>query len=120
MTPPKSETDLLHSFMAAVPHALPHARVFRRNVINAKTSFGRVRNGIKGQSDAYCLVRGGLHIEIEAKSATGSLTKEQLAWQAFCMRFDIPHIVISARRAESPADTVARWVSELRTVVEAA
>ncbi len=114
-----NETDLLHSFMAAVPHALPHCRVFRRNIINAKTEFGRVRNGIKGQSDAYCLIKGGRHIEVEAKSATGALTKEQLAWQAFCLRFDIPHLVIAARPKESPEDTVARWVAELRTVVEA-
>lgn len=115
-----NETDLLHSFMAAVPHVLPDARVFRRNIINATTTFGtRVRNGIKGQADAYCLVRGGLHVELEAKSATGSLSKEQLAWQAFCLRFDIPHLVLAARRNETPNDTVARWVAELRTVVEA-
>lgn len=115
-----NETDLLHDFMAAVPHAIPRARVFRRNVINVKTSFGRVRNGIKGQADAYCLVHGGRHIEIEAKSATGTLTPEQLKWQSFCRKFDIPHIVVVARKGEPPADTVARWVAELRTVVEAA
>ena len=115
-----NETSLLHTFMAAVPHAIPSARVFRRNIINAVTVHNtRVRNGIKGQADAYCLVRGGLHIEIEAKSATGRLTEAQVKWQSFCLRFDIPHLVLAARKNESPIDTVARWVSELRTVVEA-
>ncbi len=114
-----NETDILHDFIARVPFALPSVRVFRRNVLNVKTAFGRVRNGIKGQADAYALVEGGRHVELEAKSATGSLSKPQRKWQAFCLEFRIPHLVLKARRNEAPADTVARWVEELRTAIEA-
>lgn len=112
-----NETDLLHLFIERVPFVMPEVRVFRRNIINVVTKHGRVRNGIKGQSDAYAVVKGGRHIEVEAKSATGSLTKEQRAWLAFCEAFAIPHLVLAARRDESPDETVGRWISELQTVV---
>jgi chaperonin GroEL (HSP60 family) len=115
----ENETDLLHAFIARVPVVLPDVRAFRRNVINAKTAFGRMRNGIKGQGDAYVLVRGGGHIEVEAKSATGSLRKEQRAWQAFCRAFAIPHLVVVERAGDPPTVTVERWITELRNVIEA-
>lgn len=115
-----TETQLLHAFIARVPHALPDTRVFRRNIINGQLTTGqRVRNGIKGQADAYALIHGGLHVEIEAKSARGTLTPEQRNWQSFCAKFDIPHIVLAARINESPDATVERWTDELSACIAA-
>jgi hypothetical protein len=115
-----SETDLLHAFMARIPYDLPHVHVERRNILSVKTENGRyVRNGIRGQCDAFVVVDGGRHIEIETKSATGKLTGPQVKWQRNCVRRRIPHLVLTARRGELPEDTVARWVTALRTVIEA-
>lgn len=113
-----SETTLLHAFIARVPHVLPDVRVFRRNVINGQLANGRrVRNGIVGQADAYALVRGGAHVEIEAKSALGVLSTEQRKWQSFCVNFGIPYIVLRADDNELPNGTINRWVNELRACI---
>lgn len=113
-----SETQLLHAWIARVPYTLPHVRIFRRNIINGQLTTGqRVRNGIKGQADAYAICDGGLHVEIEAKSATGRLTEEQKQWQAYCRARRIPHIVLTAGKNETPEETVERWVSEFSALV---
>ena len=116
------ETDLLHLFIVRAPLTLPNVRVFRRNIINrVATERGRkfqLRNGIKGQCDAYVLLRGGGHVELETKAARGTMREAQERWQEFCWAFDIPHLVLRARRGETPEETVTRWIDELRTVVE--
>lgn len=113
-----SETDLLHILIERVPHVLPHVRVFRRNVINVEARGGfRVRNGIKGQADAYALVLGGRHIEIETKAARGVMREAQERWRAYCLAFQIPHLVLRAKKDEAPVVTVERWVNELAEVV---
>lgn len=116
-----SETDLLHRLMVAAPMAIPSLwRLERRNVINVETKFGaRVRNGIRGQSDAFALTRSGRHIEIETKAARGVLAEAQERWRAACLANGVPHVVLRARRAETPEETVNRWIDELRAVVEA-
>jgi hypothetical protein len=115
--PDLNETDLLHLFIARVPYALPGVRVFRRPIINATaTAHGRtfhVRNGITGQADAYAITRGGLHVELETKAATGRLAEAQSAWRSFCQEFSIPHLVLRAERYEHPDATVERWIREL-------
>ncbi len=112
-----SETDLLHVFIERAPHHLP-VRVFRRNIINRPVTVeGRtvqLRNGIKGQCDAYALSRGGRHIELETKAARGTMRKAQEAWRHWCIEWRIPHLVLKAGPDERPEETVARWVEELR------
>ena len=113
-----NELAYQHAFIAAVPYHLP-ARLYQRNIINVKTEFGaRVRNGIKGQADIECIVFGGLHIEIEAKAIDGRLKPQQKKWQAFCLKNDIPHLVVRVAPNETPAQTIARWIEELRTCIE--
>lgn len=120
---PHNETDLLHIFIERVPHTIPHVRVFRRSIINATATAGgrlfRVRNGIEGQADAYAIVRGGGHVEIEAKAAVGRMRDAQKRWREWCQFWAIPHLVIRARRDEAPEETVARWVRELAEKVNA-
>lgn len=115
-----NETDLLHHFILRAPLAIDALwRIERRNIINVETKFGaRVRNGIKGQSDAFALTRDGYHIEIETKAASGVMAEAQERWRAACLSWGIPHLVLRARRNESPEDTVTRWIDELRAVVE--
>ena len=118
MTERLSETDLLHRFIERVPHMLPHVRVFRRNVLNVETVHGfRARNGIPGQADAYAIVEGGLHVELETKAARGTLAEAQKAWRASCLRRRVPHLVLRAHRNEDPDATVGRWIAELQAAV---
>ena len=116
-----NETDLLHALIESVPFELPHVRVFRRNIINRAVEIeGRrvhLRNGISGQGDAYALVQGGRHIEIETKAARGAMRAAQVSWSGFCATWGVPHVVLRARRGEPPGETVGRWVEELRDVV---
>ncbi len=114
--PKMTETDLLNLLIERAPHALPHVRIFRRNILNVETKLGfRARNGIKGQSDAYAYTRGGKVVEIETKAARGTLAEAQKAWRTFCETWGIPHLVLRARPNEQPDDTVARWIEELRS-----
>lgn len=115
-----NETDLLHHFILRAPLEIPALwRVERRNIINVATVHGaRVRNGIKGQADAFALTRGGLHIELETKAARGVLAEAQERWRDACQAAGIPHLVLRARRGETPGETVTRWIDELRAVVE--
>lgn len=114
-----TETQLLHAFMAAAPYSIKDVFIERRNIINVETKFGqRVRNGIKGQADAFSLSPGGLHVELEAKSATGRLAEHQRKWQALCERRNIPHMVLVARHQEPNRETIARWIEELKTCIE--
>jgi len=113
-----NETDLLHLFIERVPHSLPDVRVFRRNIINVETVHGfRARNGVKGQADAYAIVRGGRCVEIETKAARGVLQQAQRNWRAFCASFGVPHLVLRAAKGEEPSATVGRCIAELQAVV---
>ena len=115
-----NETELLMKFIAETPRALPHVRVFRRNIINADVERNgrhfRARAGIRGQADAYAIATGGKHIEIETKAAKGKMADEQLAWRAWCAEFRVPHLVLRAKANEYPDATVERWIGELRHV----
>jgi hypothetical protein len=113
------ENDLLHWLILRAPQQIaPLWRIERRNIINVETRQGfRVRNGIKGQSDAFALLRGGRHIEIETKAARGALREAQERWRAACLAHDVPHLVLKAHSKETPEATVNRWIAELAEVV---
>lgn len=121
MNPVMNETEILMKFIAAVPVALPHVRVFRRTIVNAPVERGgrhfHAKAGIKGQADAYVIVAGGRHVEIEAKAAKGRMLEEQKAWRALMLEMRVPHLVVRALPGEHPDTTVERWVEALRAVV---
>lgn len=116
-----TEHDLLALFIREAPKALPDLRVFRRNIINRVVMIeGRkvhLVNGIPGQGDAYALVRGGRHVEIETKVAKGRMREAQERWRDFCASWGVPHLVMQARKDEPADATVARWIEELRGVL---
>lgn len=117
-----NETDLLHVFIERAPLTLRDVRIFRRNIINRVLQEGdrkyALRNGIAGQCDAYAVMRGGLHVELEAKAAKGRTREAQIRWRSFCEAWRIPYLVIRARADETTDQTVTRWIDELRAVVE--
>lgn len=112
------ESELQAALLLAAPHAIPHLRLFRRNVGVARFGEHKVKFGIKGQSDIYGVFRGGQIIELELKAADGRLSKEQIAWREFCLVWGIPHLVLRALDQESKTDTVTRWLREIREASE--
>lgn len=117
-----SETDLKYALLLAAPRALPDVRLFVRPIlrVNLRDPDRTIAVGIRGQADVYGLVRGGGHIELELKSAAGTMKKKQLAWRAFCAEWGIPHLVLKARAGESQEQTVERWVGEIRSRLQSA
>lgn len=116
------ETDTLVRFLAAVPEALPHVRAFRRNIVNAAVSAGgrqfHAVAGVSGQADAYAIVAGGGHVEIETKAAKGVMREAQTAWREQMIRMRVPHLVLRIRTGEHVDATVERWIVELRDAVD--
>jgi hypothetical protein len=113
----KHETLLQTHLLLVAPEHLPSLRLFRRNIATANMRGYKVQFGIPGQCDLYGLLRGGRHLEIELKSATGSLKPDQKAWRAWCIEWGITHLVLKAQKEETIEETVERWVVELSVLV---
>lgn len=111
------ESELQAALLLAAPACLPRVRLFRRNIGKAKKNGYTVQFGITGQCDLYALVRGGRHIEIELKSATGTLEPEQKDWRAWCERWEIPYLLLSGEVGETVKETVERWCGEIRDLI---
>lgn len=109
----KPETQLQNLLLKRAPFRIPELRLFRRQVAVFKVDDRTVRVGIKGQCDLYGYLRGGHAVEIELKSATGTLSKEQKDWRAFCLEWGIPYVLLQQRAGESHEETVERWGVEL-------
>ena len=113
-----SEKNLQQQLVRGISIAIPSVRIFRRTVVNCVTRKGfRARAGLIGQADCYAYVRGGRVVEIELKAAGGSLSPAQERWQAWCVAWGVPHVLLVARRDESPRETVERWIEEIRGVL---
>ena len=119
----KLESELLAALLLVAPREVPAMRVFRRNVafIQIKDpehgKDRKMRFGVKRQCDTYALVAGGLHLELELKSATGRLTPEQREWRSFCATWRIPYRLLFPTPGETPAETVMRWCVEIRELL---
>jgi len=117
-----NETELLWLAIGRVPYFLPRVRVFRREIYSGKTATGGyIKIGRPGQGDAYWMADRDVHAnwygEIEAKSAIGQYRAAQVNWRTFCGDRSIPHITWRVGKKESPDDTVARWIAELKEAV---
>jgi hypothetical protein len=112
------EIPLMQAFQHAATFALPHVRLFRREVLRAQIQGRQVKAGIRGQADLYALAHGGLHVELEVKALDGRLSPEQKAWRDWCVKGEIPWMLLKPEKGEEPDATVARWVSELRALVD--
>lgn len=107
------ESDLQRALLLRMPERFPHVRAFRRNVGLVRMSDDRMfRASIPGQCDLYVLGRGGWHGEVEIKR-WGKLSERQATWRAWCLSWAVPWLLLEAHRAESPQETVDRWVDEL-------
>jgi hypothetical protein len=111
------ETDLMRLFMYEAARALPSVRLFRRQVGLFRTEDRTIKVSQKGMADLQALVRGGRVVEIETKSRRGKLSPEQENWRDWCRSFGIPWLQLKALKNETPGQTVARWIGELRELV---
>jgi len=83
------QNDIMRTFATH-----PKIRLFRANV--GRGRFGRrvVQFGIPGQADLTGIVEpSGQRLEIEVKTPTGRLSKEQRAWGKMILRFNGIYIV---------------------------
>jgi hypothetical protein len=110
------EISLMREFMYGAAVALPNVRLFRRNVAKIKVEDRMIATGITGQCDLYAIVRGGRHIEIELKSKFGKLSEEQIRWCLWCRSWDVTWVALRQLPKETPAQTVSRWIKELRSI----
>ena len=77
------QAAILHEFGSR-----PDIRLWRANVLVARTKDGRVvKAGVKGQADLSGIRAGGQRIEIEVKSPSGRQSQEQKRWQAMIEKF---------------------------------
>jgi hypothetical protein len=115
MSPDRStEGQLKNLLLLAAPREIPNLRLFRRNISVVHIGDRTVRHGIKGQADLVGYVVGGRVIEIELKSESGVLSREQRAWACWCETWGVPHVVLRAAANESAENTIARWIAQLR------
>lgn len=73
----------------------------------------KVRFGIAGQCDLHGFTRDGRAVEVELKSATGSLSPEQAAWRDSLRGWGVAWFCLKAARGEAPETTIIRWIAEL-------
>ena len=113
------EIPLLRELLYEAARAMPHVRLFRRNVLKLKVIDARTNRdrmviaGIPGQSDLYGYVFGGRCIEVELKSQNGRLTPEQRAWRDWCLAGQIPWLCLWPWPGETKEETVRRWVAAI-------
>lgn len=114
---PPRETFLMRGLMSRAAVQIPDLRLFRRNVGTMQLN-GRVfKAGIKGQADIYGYIKGGQVIEIETKSARGTLNENQERWKAWCEGWGIRYVLLKRIPNEHHLDTVRRWIAELKEIV---
>jgi len=107
------EGDYQRALLARASLEFRAYRFFRRNTGTIKLDDRVFRAGIPGQCDLYVLGRGGWHGEVEIKRF-GKLSDAQEVWRAWCEAWEVPWLLLEARRDEHVARTVERWVDELR------
>src|SRR5580698_4791972 len=110
------ETEYVRGLMARAAVEIPDVRLFRRNTGMVPVDDRVFRAGIPGQCDLYALAKGGRHYEIECKRF-GRLSEAQGRWQAWCLMWGVPWLLLEVRRTEQPAETVTRWVREVSAFV---
>lgn len=113
------ESTLQAHLLLALPGRFPNVRFFRRNTAKI-TVAGKgglpdrtMRFAVPGQCDLYGISRDGKHIEVELKNIGKKLEPDQVRWKTWCDEWKIPHIVLTAQKNETDAQTVERWCGEL-------
>lgn len=67
----------------------PHCRIWKAHV----GGVGRLRFGVPGQADITGILSGGRRLEIEVKTGTGRLSKDQERFKTIIEKYDGVHIV---------------------------
>lgn len=111
------ETDYVHALQARASAELPSLRLFRRNTGLIRVPHGVFRAGIPGQCDLYGIDRQARHYEIEVKGVRTQFTLEQMTWRDWCLAWGVPWLLLRVGKLEAPAETIERWMTELRALV---
>ncbi len=124
MTPQATETQLGNFLLVRFPLLVQNALIFRRPIIRARATAGgrtwQAVAGVPGQADFYVVAQGGLHVEVETKSARGTLRAAQDAWMARCIALRIPYVLARVPKdAASPDDIIRVWCDAIETAIQA-
>ena len=109
-----TEVELRRLYVARATREFPTTRFFIENVGTAMIGESRVRFGIKGKPDISAITRPNLLSYIELKNIRTPHTKEQQAWQAWCVSWGIPYLLL---RAQSD-DPIEEWIMRTREFLE--
>lgn len=112
-----SEASLMRAFLGRASYEFKNFRLFRRNIGVMQVKDRIFKAGIRGQCDLYGYTRSGHVIEIEVK-ALGKLNPDQERWRDWCRFWGVPWLLLEARKDEFPAQTLDRWIDELRRFLE--
>ena len=107
------EHDYKRALMGRAAIEFPAHRFFSRTVAMVRSGDRSFRAGTPGQCDVYILGKGGGHWELELKRFA-KLSPAQFQWSGWCQEWGIPWKCLHVWEKESPAQTLERWVSELR------
>lgn len=114
----KYESTLKAVLLRDAPIVIPNMRLFVRNTGEAKMPSGNyVQFSVPGQCDLCGYLKGGQAIEIELKSATGTLRPDQRVWRDWCLGWGVPWILLKGKEDETAEQTVSRWFGELKTMI---
>jgi hypothetical protein len=113
------EADYSRALLLRAAHEFQDVRFFRRNVAAGKLERGGyIRVEVKGMCDIYCIGKSeptgfAVHYEIELKRFT-KLSTAQKRWREWCQSWGVPWTCLHVHEGELPAETIERWVVELR------
>ncbi len=114
----REESILQQLLLGTLPASLPTLRLSRRMVGTAEVHGSKVSFGVKGQCDLYGFTRSGRTVEVELKSATGTLSDQQKAWRDSLNGWNVFWFCLTQRAGETHEDTINRWLAELRAGIE--
>lgn len=107
------EGDYTRALVVRSRTAFQTVSLFRRNIGAIRVQDRMFKAGIPGQADVYAVADGGQHFEIEIKRH-GRLSPNQERWREWCQNRGVPWALLDVVPGEMPAQTIERWVGELR------
>ena len=116
-----TETELRRFYVGACTERFSDVRLFIRNVGVIEVD-GRVfKSGVEGQADVWgYLYRKPypMPLEIELKNVRTPERNAQKLWEAYCVANRISFLKLRAKKTETPAGVIDRWVNETATWID--
>lgn len=114
------EAELVRRLLVALS-LLPGVRVWRQNAGKVRTVQGHWYQGLPdGAADIGGIGPGGIMLQIECKTSSGTMRQAQLAWRQMIDRHGGVYYVAKPARDETPEVAVDRIVRQIRIAIEMA